>query len=149
MAKDAKARKTAALATPTDLGANATKDLTGGLNIRAGHQLKARPSHPVQDIHFRVEGPVVTQLQEVFAEDWLFTTGESLRDEKWFPTPECHGPVVARGIADGPDDEVDPLRLAISGALAAVGRGAVEEQTLDRDRSAGPCGHRRGEVSRA
>ena len=33
MAKDAKARKTAALATPTDLGANATKDLTGGLNI--------------------------------------------------------------------------------------------------------------------
>ena len=33
MAKDVKARKSAALATPTDLGANATKDLTGGLNI--------------------------------------------------------------------------------------------------------------------
>ncbi len=33
MARDVKARKSAALATPTDLGANATKDLTGGLNI--------------------------------------------------------------------------------------------------------------------
>ncbi|TAJ32803.1 MAG: DNA starvation/stationary phase protection protein, partial [Reyranella sp.] len=33
MSKDPKARKTAALATPTDLGANATRDLTGGLNI--------------------------------------------------------------------------------------------------------------------
>ena len=33
MAKDVKARKSANLATPTDLGANATKDLTGGLNI--------------------------------------------------------------------------------------------------------------------
>jgi len=33
MAKDVKARRSAALATPTDLGANATKDLTGGLNI--------------------------------------------------------------------------------------------------------------------
>ncbi|WP_439613523.1 Dps family protein [Reyranella sp.] len=33
MAKDVKSRKTAALATPTDLGANATRDLTGGLNI--------------------------------------------------------------------------------------------------------------------
>ena len=33
MAKDAKARKTANLTTPTDLGANATKELTGGLNI--------------------------------------------------------------------------------------------------------------------
>jgi starvation-inducible DNA-binding protein len=33
MAKDAKARRSAALATPTDLGANATKELTGALNI--------------------------------------------------------------------------------------------------------------------
>ena len=33
MAKDVKARQTANLATPTDLGANATKDITGGLNI--------------------------------------------------------------------------------------------------------------------
>src|SRR5688572_32669123 len=33
MAKDAKSRRSAALATPTDLGGNATKDLSGGLNI--------------------------------------------------------------------------------------------------------------------
>lgn len=33
MAKDAKSRRAAALATPTDLGANATRELTGGLNI--------------------------------------------------------------------------------------------------------------------
>ncbi len=33
MSNDVKARRTAALATPTDLGENATKDLTGGLNI--------------------------------------------------------------------------------------------------------------------
>jgi cardiolipin synthase len=93
---------------------------TGGLNIRAGHQLLAHPAHPIQDIHFRVEGPVVTHLQEVFADDWLFTTGESLRGEKWFPSPEGCGPVVARGIADGPEDEVDPLRWTILGALAVA-----------------------------
>jgi cardiolipin synthase len=93
---------------------------TGGLNIRAGNQLEAHPSHPVQDLHFRVEGPVVTHLQEVFADDWLFTTGELLRGEKWFPAQECHGPVVARGIADGPEDEVDPLRWTILGALAVA-----------------------------
>ena len=33
MAKDAKSRRTANLATPTDLGANASKDVAGGLNI--------------------------------------------------------------------------------------------------------------------
>lgn len=33
MAKSVKSRQSAALATPTDLGANATKDISGGLNI--------------------------------------------------------------------------------------------------------------------
>src|SRR5471030_1314014 len=33
MSKNVKARQSAALATPTDLGGNATKDISGGLNI--------------------------------------------------------------------------------------------------------------------
>ena len=33
MSKDPKSRKTVALATPTDLGENATRDLAGGLNL--------------------------------------------------------------------------------------------------------------------
>ena len=33
MSKNVKARQSANLATPTDLGANATKDISGGLNI--------------------------------------------------------------------------------------------------------------------
>ena len=64
---------------------------TGGMNIRVGHCLKRQPPHPVQDIHFRVQGPVVTQLQEVFTDDWLFTTGESLRGDSWFPKTETRG----------------------------------------------------------
>jgi phosphatidylserine/phosphatidylglycerophosphate/cardiolipin synthase-like enzyme len=36
------------------------------------------PSFPTRDLHFRIEGPVVAQLQEVFAEDWTFTTRERL-----------------------------------------------------------------------
>src|SRR5205823_11739819 len=54
---------------------------TGGLNIRIGHCLKRNPRRPVQDLHFRVQGPVVTQMQETFADDWLFTTGETLRGD--------------------------------------------------------------------
>ncbi len=50
---------------------------TGGLNIRAGHWLAKQPSHPVRDLHFRIEGPVVAHLQEVFADDWFFTTRRS------------------------------------------------------------------------
>ena len=93
---------------------------TGGMNLRVGHWLEKRPAAPVQDLQFRVEGPVVAQLQEVFADDWLFATGESLRDEKWFPQLESTGPVIARGIADGPDEDLDKLRWALLSALASA-----------------------------
>src|SRR5690606_14331567 len=93
---------------------------TGGMNLRIGHWLAKQPRHPVQDLQFRVTGPVVAQLQEVFADDWLFATRESLRDERWFPHLETCGTVIARGIADGPDEDLDKLRSAIHAALAAA-----------------------------
>jgi cardiolipin synthase A/B len=93
---------------------------TGGMNIRSGNLLKENPSHPIQDIHFRVRGPVVAQLQEVFADDWFFTAGESLRGPIWFPQPEPAGSVMARGIADGPDEDFERLRWAILGALSCA-----------------------------
>jgi len=91
---------------------------TGGMNIRVGHCLKRRPRSPVQDIHFRVQGPVVTQLQEVFADDWLFTTREALRGEEWFPKPHTAGEVLARGVPDGPDEDHEKLHWTLLGALA-------------------------------
>lgn len=93
---------------------------TGGMNIRAGHVLKRNPRSPVQDLHFRVVGPVVAQLQEIFADDWLFTTGEELRREAWFPRLPRAGPVLARVIPDGPDEEVDKLPWSLMGALSVA-----------------------------
>lgn len=91
---------------------------TGGINIRAGSVLADNPSHPVQDIHFRLRGPIVAELQHTFAEDWSFTTGERLGGDLWFPDlAEC-GNGIARGISDGPDEDFDRLRLVILGALA-------------------------------
>ncbi|MEI6197604.1 MAG: phospholipase D-like domain-containing protein, partial [Verrucomicrobiota bacterium] len=91
---------------------------TGGMNIRQGNVLADQPKHPVQDLHFRVEGPVVTQLQETFANDWAFTTGEVLDGEQWFPElTEC-GMVIARVIPDGPDADFEKARLTLLAALA-------------------------------
>jgi cardiolipin synthase len=93
---------------------------TGGLNLRTGHWLEKHPASPIQDLQFRIQGPVVAQLQEVFADDWLFTTGESLRGGSWFPPLESTGPVIARGIADGPDEDFDKLRWTILAAVASA-----------------------------
>lgn len=91
---------------------------TGGMNVRAGHCLQRQAKRPVQDVHFRVTGPVVAQLQEVFADDWLFTTGEALRGESWFPTTEGAGQVLARGVTDGPDENFEKLLWTLLGALS-------------------------------
>jgi cardiolipin synthase len=93
---------------------------TGGMNIRVGHWLEKNPAHPVRDLHFRLSGPVVAHLQEVFADDWYFTTHEELRGEAWFPSLEPCGPVTARGISDGPDEDFEILRWTILAALAAA-----------------------------
>jgi len=105
-----------------------TKGFTGGLNIRVGHCLLKSPAHPVQDLHFSVEGPIVTQMQEAFADDWLFTTGESLRGEKWFRKPEIAGGIFARGVVDGPDEDFEKLRWTLLGAIS-IARHSVQIMT--------------------
>jgi cardiolipin synthase len=61
-------------------------------------------------------------LQEAFANDWLFTTGEALRGDLWFPDLEHAGQVLARGISDGPDEDFEQLRWTILGALSIARR---------------------------
>jgi cardiolipin synthase len=95
---------------------------TGGMNIRIGNCLKKHPRSPVQDLHFKVRGPVVAQFQEAFTDDWLFTTGEALRGEAWFPKLEPAGQVLARGITDGPDEDFEKLRWTLLGALSVARR---------------------------
>jgi cardiolipin synthase len=93
---------------------------TGGMNISAGNCLADNPAHPVQDLHFLIEGPVVAELQRSFAEDWTFTTRQMLQGEKWYPRLDPQGEGVARGINDGPDEDFDKLRMVILAALASA-----------------------------
>ena len=95
---------------------------TGGMNLRQGNMLAANPKSPVQDLHFRVTGPVVEELQEAFANDWAFTTSEILDGETWFPNSETRffsgGNVIARVVPDGPDADFENARWTFLAALA-------------------------------
>ena len=93
---------------------------TGGINIDERNCLERQHRRPVQDLHFRFTGPVVAQLQDVFADDWAYCTGELLQGEPWFPAVASEGPVLARGIPDGPDDDFETLRLTLLGAIACA-----------------------------
>ena len=98
---------------------------TGGTNIRASHWFALHPRERVRCTHFRLEGPVVAHLQEAFAIDWAFTTGERLQGGRWFPPLESRGKVAARGISDGPDEDLDKMSDLLLGALAAASRRVV------------------------
>jgi len=92
---------------------------TGGTNIRIGHALEMNPKVPVQCAHFRLEGPVVAHLREVFAIDWAFASGEILERDPWFPDIErSDGFVGARGVANGPDEDFDHMTQVILGAIS-------------------------------
>ncbi|HET8552783.1 MAG TPA: cardiolipin synthase [Gammaproteobacteria bacterium] len=95
---------------------------TGGMNISVKNRLASRPRGATQDLHFRVEGPLVRHLQEVFVEDWAFTTHEALDSELWFPTLAPAGDTLARGIDDGPDETFDRIRRIAFGAITSARR---------------------------
>ena len=92
----------------------------GGLNIGDENRLNENPADPVRDTHFLFEGPVVTQLSDVFAEDWLFVDGEKLVGETWFPEIDGAGTSVVRAITSGPDQDVEKIETVLLQALACA-----------------------------
>ena len=97
-----------------------TTGFTGGMNIKREY---GQPGPGMfHDLHFRLRGPAVAHLGEVFADDWQFTTGEALRGAKWFPDLQPVGEAFVRGIEAGPDEDIERLRWVIIGALNAAQR---------------------------
>ncbi|HEX9398947.1 MAG TPA: phospholipase D-like domain-containing protein [Anaeromyxobacter sp.] len=92
---------------------------TGGMNVR-DEFLPTDGRPPFMDLHARIEGPVVAHLQAAFAEDWLFTTGETLEGPGFYPSSRSAGSVLARGVADGPDEDFETVRWLLLGALATA-----------------------------
>jgi cardiolipin synthase len=94
----------------------------GGLNIREGCLLKQPSSHPVQDLHFRFEGPIVDQMFSAAHQDWYFTTGELLGGPAWHSATTASGDVWARGLPDGPDEDFETILWTLLAAVGAARR---------------------------
>jgi cardiolipin synthase len=92
----------------------------GGINIGDENVLAGNPAHPVRDVHFRVNGPVVEQLVEAFADDWLFEMGEILPDAQWFPELEAKGVYEARAIPSGPDEDIEQIEFVALHAISCA-----------------------------
>ena len=93
--------------------------LTGGMNIADEYWTGSKGKEPpCRDLHLSVTGPVVTQLAEVFAEDWYFAKGEALLDpEMFYPKPDTSGPVEMQMVPGGPDNDLNEIQLSVLAML--------------------------------
>lgn len=90
---------------------------TGGMNIGNRHWVQAaNNSHPTRDLHFQLEGPIVSQLSDVFAHTWALAAGKSLDLDQ--PEPTAAGDLWCRTLTDGPDEDLDRLTMLWTAALA-------------------------------
>ena len=100
----------------------------GGLNIGDENLVHQRPSRPVIDTHFRVDGPVVTQLIDVFLDDWFFATGERLAGDPWSRDVAASGDSSARAVTSGPDQDMGKLEYLLLEAIGCA-RSSVKIMT--------------------
>jgi cardiolipin synthase len=91
---------------------------TGGMNIGDEYLGLSRNRGYWRDAHLRIEGPAVLQLQQVFAEDWFFATGEPLTDLALYPDPGEPGDTVAQVVTGGPTGPSNATRLVLFEAIA-------------------------------
>ncbi len=93
----------------------------GGMNIGDRHLADvSENAKRVVDLHFRLTGPVVNQINRVFLEDWAFCTGEEIPPDK--PAPLSADGTFCRTIVDGPNEDHDKLSTIIFGAVATARR---------------------------
>ncbi len=72
------------------------------------------------DVQIRVEGTVVRNFQEIFAEDWYFATGKE--DVRETPDDPCtQERTIVQVLPGGPDEEDHPM-LRVNLALVATAR---------------------------
>jgi cardiolipin synthase len=102
------------------LAVDGREAFVGGMNVGDRHLLEAgRTRRPVADLHFRVRGPVIGQIETVFGEDWRFVTGEVIAPSRGgLDDPEA--PSVCRAFTDGPNEDLDSLTLVLTGAVSAA-----------------------------
>ena len=93
---------------------------TGGMCIDDSWLGDGKSENNWRETQIRVEGPVVRQMQAVFATNWMQTTGTLLLGEDYYPVPERMSTSLAQCFMSGPTERPEAVRLAHIFAIAAA-----------------------------
>ena len=102
---------------------------TGGVGIADQWQGHAEDPDHWRDMHFRIEGPVVAQIQAAFNDNWIKSTGTVLNGDAYFPPQETAGDMDAHMFIASPAGGSESMHLMYLLSIAAA------EQAIDLEAS--------------
>lgn len=98
---------------------------TGGPGIADVWTGNAQDPEHWRDTFYRIEGPVVAQLQAAFVDNWIQSTGETLHKEEYFPPLQETGELAGQVFLSSPEGGSASMELMYLLAINAA------EKTID------------------
>ncbi len=95
---------------------------TGGVGIADEWTGDGQDPKHWRDSHYRVEGPVVTQMQSVFMDNWIKATGKVLHGREYFPLVPPVGDGLAQMFSSSPTGGAESMKLMYLLAITAAQR---------------------------
>ena len=93
---------------------------TGGVGIADEWLGHAQDPQHRRDMHFKVEGPVVAQMQAAFLDNWIKTTGNVLHGHPYFPPIPSRGEQDMQMFISSPKGGSASMRLMYLTAITAA-----------------------------
>ena len=84
---------------------------TGGVGIADKWDGNAQDADHWRDSHYRVEGPVVAQMQATFIDNWTKVSGEVLHGADYLPAIAAAGDARAQMFSSSPDGGAESMQL--------------------------------------
>ena len=95
---------------------------TGGVGIADQWTGAAENPDHWRDVHFRVRGPVIGQMQAAFLDNWIKTTGQVLHGDSYFPDLQPVGGMDMHVFISSPAGGSASMRLMYLTAITAAVR---------------------------
>jgi cardiolipin synthase len=93
---------------------------TGGVGIADQWRGNAQDKDHWRDTHFRIEGPVVGQVQAVFNDNWTKATGTVLDGADYFPALQHVGDMPAQMFSSSPTGGAESMHLMYLMAITSA-----------------------------
>ncbi|SEL57517.1 cardiolipin synthase [Pseudoxanthomonas sp. GM95] len=94
--------------------------LTGGVGVADQWMGNAQDPEHWRDTHYRIEGPVVAQVQAAFNDNWIKSTGRVLHDPEFYPELPPAGDTDAQLFLASPAGGSESMHLMYLLSIAAA-----------------------------